>query len=130
MDTRAIYSLFPHHADCVDYLEKLRWQGKPICPYCNHGFTTPVRSQRRHHCNVCNVAFSVMVGTVFHHTRLPLQKWFLAIYLVGQKVSARELARNLGVNKNTGSRVAREIKRAWMEPTQRTFLTEIINLHH
>ncbi len=130
MDAPDIYSLFPHHADCVDYLEKLRWQGKPICPYCNHGFTTPLKTERRHHCNVCNVPFSVMVGTLFHHTRLPLQKWFLAIHLVSEKIPARELARSLGVNKNTACRVIREIKLAWLEPTQRTFLREIINLRN
>jgi transposase-like protein len=130
MTTHDIYSMFPQHADCIDYLERLRWQGKPICPYCNHGFTTPLKTERRHHCNVCNVPFSVMVGTLFQHTRLPLQKWFVAIHLVAEKMPAMELARSLGVNKNTACRVIREIKRAWLEPTQRTLLREIINLHN
>src|SRR5215207_1632016 len=124
METHDIYSLFPQHADCIVYLEGLRWPGKPICPYCKLTFTTPLRAERRHHCNVCNVPFSVMVGTLFHHTRLPLQKWFLAIHLVSGKIPARELARSLGVNKNTASRISREIKRAWREPEQRTLLSE------
>jgi transposase-like protein len=123
--------LFPLAADCIAFLEQVRWQGKPICPYCKHAFTTPLLTENRHHCNPCNVAFSVTVGTIFHHTRLPLQKWFLAIHLTAyasKKLSVRELARGVGVNKNTASRIACQIQRAWREPSQRKLLNEIISL--
>jgi transposase-like protein len=131
MDADSFDGLFPLDGDCVAFLERVRWNGKPICPYCKRSYTTPLRAEMRHHCNPCNVAFSVTVGTIFHHTRMPLQKWFLAIHLIAyapQKLSVRELARDLGVNKNTASRVALRIKDAWREPKQRTLLNEIIGL--
>jgi transposase-like protein len=115
MDIEAIYLLFPQPADCIAYLEGLRWQGKPRCPYCKRANSTPVKTERRHHCNICNVAFSVTVGTLFHHTRLPLQKWFLTIALMMQvekDPSVRRLAALIDVDKNTASHLARRVREA------------------
>lgn len=115
MDINAIYSLFPEDADCIAYLEMLRWQGKPRCPYCTRTNTTPLRTERRHHCNVCNTTFSVTVRTLFHRTRVPLQKWFLTISLMmseGKDPSVRALATIIGVDKNTANLLARRIRYA------------------
>ena len=43
-------------------------------------------------------------GTIFHKSRTPLMKWFLAIYLLTQSkndIAALELARQLGVKWDT-----------------------------
>lgn len=115
MDIGGIYSLFPQDADCIAYLETLRWQGKPRCPYCGRTHATPLRKEWRHHCNICNAAFSVTVGTLFHRTRVPLQKWFLSISLLmseGKDPSVRTLAAIIGVDKNTANLVARRIREA------------------
>jgi transposase-like protein len=115
MDIEVVYTLFPHDSDCVAYLEGLRWQGKPRCPYCKRMNSTPLKTEKRHHCNVCNVAFSVTVGTVFHHTRLPLQKWFLTIALMmgmEKDPSVRRLAATIQVDKNTANLLAKRIRAA------------------
>jgi transposase-like protein len=117
MDLDSIYLQFPADSDCVAHLEALRWGDKPMCPYCKRKSSTPIKNESRHHCNVCNLAFSVTVGTLFHGTRLPLQKWFLAINLIleNQKdPSVRELATALEVNKNTASFVLRRIRSAFI----------------
>ncbi len=62
--------------------------------------------------------FSVTVDTIFHHTHLPLQKWFLAISLVlnaKKGISARQLARDLEVNKNTAWYMGMRIRNAMFE---------------
>ena len=72
-------------------------------------------NESRHHCNNCKTSFSATVGTVFHHTHVPLQKWFLAIFLalnVEKRRSARQLARDLQVNKNTAWRITTKIREA------------------
>src|ERR1043165_7633696 len=110
-----VYSLFPENADCVAYLEALRWQGKPKCPYCKRANPTRLKTELRHHCNVCNVAFSVTVGTVFHRTRVPLQKWFLSISLmmgVEDAPSSRKLAEIIEVDKNTAHYLTKRIRGA------------------
>lgn len=54
-----------------------------------------------------------MVGTVFHGTKLPLQKWFLGIFelmMSSERVTVRTLAQVLQTDKNTASKVARKIQ--------------------
>jgi len=86
----------------------------------------------RHRCNNCNTAFSVTVDTVFHRTHLPLRKWFAAISLIldaRQPISARHLARQLSINKNTAWQLNRRIEVALLEPSQRDLLLEIAEMH-
>lgn len=118
MNIVSIYKKFPTQADCISHIERVRWSGKPVCPYCKSTRTSPMPSESRHHCNGCNTTFSVTVDTIFHHTHLPLQKWFLAISLVlnAQKgISARQLGRDLEVNKNTAWFMGLRIRNAMFE---------------
>lgn len=127
------YTSFPTDAECFSYLERVRWNGKPVCPYCKASFFTPLVKGHRYHCNPCNVAFSITVGTVFHHTRIPLQKWFLAIYLITsspKRLPVRDLASRVGINKNTALRLTIQIRQAWSEPRQREMLERIIEFTH
>lgn len=115
MNIVAIYRRFPKHEDCVAHLEVVRWKGRAQCPYCFSRKITPVPKERRHHCNTCNISFSVTVGTIFHNTKLDLQKWFLAIALIlnaKKGLSARQLARDLEVNKNTAWYMAMRVRKA------------------
>jgi transposase-like protein len=118
MNIVAIYKKFPLESDCIAHLEKVRWPSGPVCPYCHSPRVTPMPNEHRHHCNGCNTTFSVTVDTIFHHTHLPLQKWFLAISLVlnaEKGMSARQLARDLEVNKNTGWYIGTRIRNAMFE---------------
>jgi transposase-like protein len=127
---RGMNTLSEH--DCIAFLESIRWDGQPICPYCDSGRTSSMPIERRHRCNNCNTAFSVTVGTVFHRTHLPLQKWFKAVSLVRdarEPISARSLAVELGINKNTAWRLNRRIGVALLEPSQRDHLLEIADIH-
>jgi len=118
MDIVKVYKLFPTQDSCIDYLEQVRWDDKPQCPYCQSHNSTPMPNERRHHCNTCNTSYSVTVGTIFHKTKLDLQKWFLAISLVlnaKKGISARQLARDLDVNKNTAWYMDMRIRNAMIE---------------
>lgn len=118
MNIVSIYKKFPTEADCIAHIERVRWNGKPVCPYCKSPRTSPMPSESRHHCNGCNTTFSVTVDTIFHHTHLPLQKWFLAISLVlnaKKGIAARQLARDLQVNKNTAWFMGMRIRNAMFE---------------
>jgi len=77
MNIIQVYKQFPSHGDCIAYLEKIRWKYQPVCPYCKSIRVTSFKKEQRHHCNNCNTSFSVTVGTIFHKTKLDLQKWFL-----------------------------------------------------
>jgi transposase-like protein len=112
------YKQFQTEEDCVAHLERVRWNGTPRCAYCGSRKVTPLPKEYRHRCNACGTTFSVTVGTLFHHTHLDLRKWFLAIALVlntEKGLSARQLAKDIGVNKNTACRIALRIHRAIIE---------------
>src|SRR4030067_154367 len=126
MNIIQVYKLFPTEADCIAHLETVRWQGKPFCPYGSVvGNSTPMPKEQRHHCNACKTTFSVTIRTIFHHTHLPLQKWFLAVSLIlnaKKGISARQLARDLEVNKSTAWRMGMQIRKAMAEGAQRQLL--------
>ncbi|HYU71789.1 MAG TPA: IS1595 family transposase [Ktedonobacteraceae bacterium] len=125
MDIQQVYSRFPTKADCITQLEKIRWSGTPQCPYCRARHSTALPAEYRYHCNTCNTAFSVTVRTVFHHTHLPLQKWFLAIVLLlgaRKGVTTLQLARELEVNKNTAWYVSERIRTAMLDMEQRDLI--------
>jgi len=129
MNIIEVYDRFPTESDCIYYLEQVRWKGTPVCPYCESKNTTVLKDENRHHCNNCNTSFSVTVRTIFHKTKLPLQKWFLAISLIlnaKKGIAARQLARDIKVNKDTAWYVNMRIRRAMVE--QRDLLTGIVEM--
>ena len=94
-------------------LEQILWNGKPKCPYCGSNNATAYKSEKRYHCNSCYTSFGVTVGTIFHKTHVSLDKWFLAIRLVISSsggISVRQLASEVGVNKNTAASMVKRIK--------------------
>jgi len=116
MNIIQVYKQFPTEEDCICHIENVRWNGKPVCPYCASERVSA--NEHRHHCNNCNTSFSVTVNTIFHHTHLPLQKWFVAISLVlnaKKGISARQLARDIEVNRNTAWYMGMRIRNAMFE---------------
>ena len=128
MDIEEVYSKFPTQEDCVNLLEFIRWNNKPTCPYCKSQHVTRTQ-KKRFHCNNCYTAFSVFVNTIFHNTRLPFQKWLLAIWYVleeNKDISVRQLSRILLVNKNTAWYLLMRIQKAITQTAERQLLIEII----
>ena len=96
----------PTNEECLDFLEQLRWGGKPDCPYCSSNRVTSIRNERRYHCNYCFTSFSVTINTMFHGSHVSMDKWFKAIHMFleqEQKVSVRFLARSITVTNNTSA---------------------------
>src|SRR5208283_1298323 len=122
MDIVTIYEQFPTDSSCIAHLEEIRWPGGPVCPYCHSSAKISARTAgHRYHCNNCNASFSVTVGTIFHDTKLDLQKWFLAISLIlnaKKGISSRQLMRDIKVNKNTAWYMAMRIRRAMKEQSE------------
>ncbi|NQT60091.1 MAG: transposase [Bacteroidetes bacterium] len=112
------YKIFPKKEDCIRFIEKIRWRNKPVCPHCNSHRITPMKKEFRYHCNTCNISFSVTVKTLFHNTRIPLQKWFAAIeiFIRNEKlISVRKLAEVIEVNKDTAWTMISRLKLASVE---------------
>ena len=88
---------------CRDTLFKLRWPNGFVCPRCDNKTYCEIKKKRRLQCNRCRHQTSLIAGTIFQSTHLPLRKWFLTIFLLTQSkngISALELCRQLGVSYN------------------------------
>ena len=71
---------FRTDADCLDYLEWLRWPGGFLCPGCRHSGGWRLGDDR-FMCTACGDRTSVTAGTIFDRTRTPLTVWFTACWL-------------------------------------------------
>jgi transposase-like protein len=90
---------FRTDADCLDYLEWLRWPEGFVCPRCGHPGGWPV-VDGRYKCAGCGARTSVTAGTLFDRRRTPLTVWFTACWMfAAQKdgVSALSLQRALEI---------------------------------
>src|SRR5690348_5154386 len=78
-----LFQSFQTPGQATEHLERVRWAGKPICPYCESDsvgpHASPDRRGRRWQCHSCIRAFSATVGTLFHGTHVPLRDWFLVL---------------------------------------------------
>ena len=117
MNIIQIFKQFPTQKSCIKHLEKLSWGKTPVCVYCGSTNTNPLNQEGRfrHYCNGCCRAFNVTVGTIFHGTHVPLQKWFLLISLMQNAkkgLSACQAARDIEMNRPTVWSMMHRIRKA------------------
>lgn len=96
-------SAFGSEAQCARAVEEARWPGGFRCPRCDKTAYCVVLHDARplFQCNACRRQTSLTAGSLFEGTKLPLTKWFLAIYLISQAktgLSALALKRQVGVS--------------------------------
>src|SRR6266540_684981 len=97
--TGDLLAWFPTDADCLDYLEWLRWPGGFVCPRCGHlgGWRL---ADGRFWCAGCGTRTSPTAGTIFDRTRTPLTVWFTACWMFASGkdgMSALSLQRGLEI---------------------------------
>jgi transposase-like protein len=92
---------------CVLHLEESRW-GKDgasrFCPHCGSYKTYKFKSGKLFKCGDCRKQFTAKIGTIFSESKIPLTKWYLAIYLSGslkKGISSVQLSKYIGVTQKT-----------------------------
>ena len=93
------HAWFRTDADCLDYLEWLRWPAGFACARCGHNGGWRV-GDGRFMCSGCGGRTSVTAGTIFDRTRTPLTVWFSACWLFAtgkDGISALSLKRTLEI---------------------------------
>jgi hypothetical protein len=97
--TGEFQSWFATDADCLDYLDWLRWPEGFVCPECGHPGGWLV-ADGRYKCAACGKRASVTAGTLFDRRRTPLTVWFAACWMFATAkdgVSALSLQRSLEI---------------------------------
>jgi transposase-like protein len=101
-----------HDADKArEFMEAQRWPNGPVCPHCGNvdqakitGLKGKAHRPGVYQCAECREQFTVTVGTVYERSKIPLNKWLLAIFMLnaGKKgTSAHQIHRQLGVTYKT-----------------------------
>src|SRR6266511_777411 len=97
--TGDLLAWFRTDADCLDYLEWLRWPDGFVCPHCGRPGGWRLEDARIK-CGGCGARTSVTAGTIFDRTRTPLTVWFMACWLFATQkdgLSAQSLQRTLEI---------------------------------
>ena len=107
---------FADYDNCYKMMVELRWpDGKVKCPHCGSEKVTYLAKNRVWKCYTGHAqpTFSLKTGTVFEESRLGLDKWLPALWLVvncKNGISSCELARDLGVTQKTAWFMAHRLR--------------------
>jgi transposase-like protein len=114
---------FHDEAKAFEHLERIIWNGEPVCPHC--GCTARITKVKANvekrirlglwRCGDCKKQFTVKVGTVFEHARIPLNIMLQAVYLMTSSkkgVSAHQLHRVLEITYKSAWFLSHRIREA------------------
>ena len=99
-----LMEVFSDEQVCIDHLRAIRWQDGAYCPHCGSTKVYHFADKRTHKCADCRQRFSIKVGTIFKDTKLPLRKWFMAIWMVTSHtkgIASTQLAKDLDITQKS-----------------------------
>jgi transposase-like protein len=100
---------------CLEAVAKVKWPSGPICPGCESKRLSFLKTRLIWKCLDCKKQFSVKVGTIFEDSAVPLDKWLVAMWLVGNcknGISSYEVAKDLQVTQRTAWFMLHRIRHA------------------
>lgn len=118
---------FCDEATCVKHYTDSRFRDGEYCPHCNHSEIYKFKDGKRYRCSKCKQDFTIRTGTIFGESKLPLRKWYMAVYLLSTSnkgISSVQLAKQLGVTQKTAWFMAHRIRAA--KPQSKAKLTGTI----
>ena len=116
---------------CAKILVRVRWPKGFQCPACGGTKAYYLQLRQVYQCSQCRHQVSITADTLFHSTKIPLVKWFWAIYLMASDkggISALRVAKHLGVSWITARNMLRKIRKAMAHRDSIYRLTNLIEL--
>jgi transposase-like protein len=98
---------FKTENDAIQFFIKQRWDGKVECPFGTCSSESKIynlKSGKDFKCSCCGKIFSYKTRTIFEDTKIPMRKWFMAIYLIvnhKKGISSLQLGRDIDVTQKT-----------------------------
>lgn len=112
----SMVQVFSDEKKCIRHFRSVRWPNGVTCPHCG-STKVYILSDETHKCaeELCAQKFSVRYDTIFEDSKLGLQKWFMAIYLVTSHkkgISSCQLARDAGITQKSAWHMLHRIRAA------------------
>lgn len=121
---------FPTEQHCIDHLTAIRWNGNVISPFDPES-KVYVCKGNKYKCKNTGKYFNVRTATIFEDTKLPLQKWFMALYLFSahkKGISSHQLARDLKITQKTAWFVLHRLRYAFDHPAFKAQMESTVEL--
>lgn len=117
---------FSNEQKCIEYLEKIRWNGNVISPFdptskvykCSNGYW----------CKNTNKTFNVKTKTIFENSKIPLRKWFVTIWIITSHkkgISSIQLSKDIGVTQKTGWFMLQRIRKCFESQNNSTLHNDV-----
>ncbi len=124
-----VLNTFPTAQAAREWFEEIRWgEDGRFCPNLDCGSTNthPVPNDKPmpYRCSTCRKYFSIRTGTPMQSSRLPLNIWLYAMYLLSTNpkgVSSMQLHRTLGINQSHAWHLGHRIREGWDRYVERYF---------
>lgn len=116
-----LYKTFPTDQAAIDHFRKVRWPNGAVCFDCGSVKVYTLAGEW-HKCGDCKKKFSVRHDTIFFDSKLPLRKWFAAIFLITSHkkgIASAQLARDLDITQKSAWHVLHRIREATKHPAFR-----------
>ena len=120
------FKQYPDEAAATKYFENLRWKDGIVCPHCGSIHIANCKGPMPYRCKECRKHFSVRVGTIMNNSKLPLQKWALAIYILANAkkgICSVKMAEYLGCTQKTAWFLCHRIRESWDIKNKKLFGT-------
>ena len=113
-----VIRMFPDDATAEQWFIEQRWPNGAHCPNCGsvNVQSGVAHKTMSHRCRDCRKWFSVKTGTVMQSSKLGLQVWALATYLLNTGLkgqSSMKLHRDLNITQKTAWHLAHRIRETW-----------------
>jgi transposase-like protein len=113
LDVFGFFKKFPDEKSCEDFIIASRWPRGIFCPHCGNYKVYRLEKQKRFKCGTCRKQFSVRTGSVLAESKVTLQQWLLATWILTSHrkgISSIQLAKTLGVTQKTAWFLAHRIR--------------------
>jgi len=131
MSFEAWQERFATDAACAEEIARRRWPEGFRCAYCGHARGWYYATRRLYECARCHRQTSITAGTVFHGSRVPLRKWFWALYWAGSdkgSISALRLSKLIGVSWRSAYGILRKLRVAMAHRDSLYRLTDLVEV--
>lgn len=113
------FQKFPNEEAARLYFEGKRFKQGVYCSHCGSFEVSECKDHipMAYRCKSCRKHFSVRTGTVLAESRLPLQKWLMAIYMMTtarKGIPSTQMAKELGITQKSAWFLAQRIRETWM----------------